>query len=241
MLSITLQLIDRYPIRQHPLIVKFVKGCYNLNPPKPKYNVTWDPNRVLNFVVSFGDNSALPISVLVGKLATLLALATPLRVSELVSISFLSVKFSENWVQFALSKLRKAQRNGPVQSFTHPACPESETCPVTTLRSYVDCTGTNRPSNNEGMLFISMIAPFGSVKGSTGGRQIKNFLREAEINTAVFSAHSNRSLASSLTVGRGLSIDAVLRLAIGPAKRRLATFTIAESKQHFQQQQQPQI
>jgi hypothetical protein len=76
------------------------------------------------------------------------------------------------------------------------------------------------------MLFISMIAPFGSVKGSTGGRQIKNFLREAEINTAVFSAHSNRSLASSLTVGRGLSIDAVLRLAIGPAKRRLAALTI---------------
>lgn len=226
MLCITLQFMDRCPIRQHPLIIKFLKGCYNLNPPKPKYNVTWDPNRVLNYMVSLGDNNALPISVLVGKLATLLALATPLRVSELVSIPFLPVKLSENWVQFALSKLRKAQRNGPVQSFTLPACPDLDTCPVTTLRSYVDCTGTNRPSNNEGMLFISMIAPFGSVKGSTGDRRIKNFLREAGINTAVFSAHSNRSFASSLTVGRGLSIDVVLRLAIGPAKRSLAAFTI---------------
>jgi hypothetical protein len=74
------------------------------------------------------------------------------------------------------------------------------------------------------MLFISMIAPFGSVKGSTGGRQIKNFLREAEINTAVFSAHSNRSLASSLTVGRGLSIDAVLRLAIWASQTTFSRF-----------------
>jgi integrase len=211
MLSVTLKPADGCPIGQHPLIVKLLKGCYNRNPPKPKYNVTWDPSLVLNFMASSGDNSALPISMLIGKLATLFALATLLRVSELASIPFSSIKFTENSVQFALSKPRKAQRNDPLQSFTLPACPDSDACPVASLRSYVERTGTNRPSKDEGMLFISTIAPFGPVTGNTVGRWIKNFLKTAGIDTSIFSAHSTRSAAASLAVARGLSIDAVLQ------------------------------
>ena len=61
------------------------------------------------------------------------------------------------------------------------------------------------------MLFIGTIAPYAPVTGNTVGRWIKNFLKTAGIDTAVFSAHSTRSAAASLAVARGLSIDAILQ------------------------------
>jgi hypothetical protein len=61
------------------------------------------------------------------------------------------------------------------------------------------------------MLFISMIAPFGSVTGNTVGRWITIFLKVSGINTTEFSAHSTRSAASSLAIARELSTGTVLQ------------------------------
>ncbi|KZS10489.1 Uncharacterized protein APZ42_025037 [Daphnia magna] len=145
MLSATLSAIDGIPIGQQPLIVKLLKGCYNQNPPRPRYDFTWDPNRVFQFMSSLGSNEFLPLPPLSGKLVTLLALATLLRVSELASIAFASVELAVNTVRFSLSKPRKSQRSGPLQSFTLSACPDLNTCPVEALRFYVNRTSINRP------------------------------------------------------------------------------------------------
>ena len=174
-LSTTLPSIDGSPIGQHPLIIKLLKGCYNRNPPRPRYDSTWNPIRVLQFMSTLGSNEFLPLPTLSGKLVTLLALATLLRVSELVSVTFASVIPAENTVKFSLSKPRKAQRSGPLQTVTLAAFPDSNTCPVEALRSYVNRTNINRPPIQEGMLFISLAAPFRAVTGNTIGRWIKNF------------------------------------------------------------------
>ena len=166
MLSTTLPSIDGIPIGQHPLVIRLLKGCYNRNPPKPRYDSTWDPSRVIQFMSSLGNNELIPLPNLSGKLVTLLALATLLRVSELASIAFSSVKLSQKSVRFALSKPRKAQRNGSLQTFTLAACPDQNTCPVETLRSYIVRTSVNRPPSPEGMLFISLVAPFRAVTGN---------------------------------------------------------------------------
>ena len=67
----------------HQLVKNSLTACYNLNPPKPKYSSTWDPDVVLRLLSSLGENSALPLTVLSQKVAILLAVK---RVSELASI-----------------------------------------------------------------------------------------------------------------------------------------------------------
>ena len=67
----------------HQLVKNLLTACYNLNPPKPKYSSTWDPDVVLRLLSSLGENSALPLTVLSQKVAILLAVK---RVSELASI-----------------------------------------------------------------------------------------------------------------------------------------------------------
>ncbi|KZR97340.1 Uncharacterized protein APZ42_007848, partial [Daphnia magna] len=58
MLSVTLQSLDGIPVGQHPLIVKLLKGVYNRNPPRPKYDSTWDPNQVIEFMSSLDSDDS---------------------------------------------------------------------------------------------------------------------------------------------------------------------------------------
>ena len=57
MLSMTLDPIDGHNIGEHPLVIQLLKGCYNLNPPKPRYESFGDPDLVLSYFNSLGDNS----------------------------------------------------------------------------------------------------------------------------------------------------------------------------------------
>ena len=98
-----------------------------------------------------------------------------------------------------------------MQTFTLGACPDQNTCPVETLRSYIDRTSANRPPGPDSMLFISLVAPFRAVTGNSIGRWIKTFLKSAGVDTEIFSAHSTRSAASSLAVSKGISIDKILQ------------------------------
>ncbi len=42
MLSVTLEPIVSTPVGQHPLVIRLLKGCYNQNPPLPRYATLWD-------------------------------------------------------------------------------------------------------------------------------------------------------------------------------------------------------
>lgn len=211
MLSMTLSPVDERQVGQHPLVVKLLKGCFNLRPPKPKYTHTWDPDIVFDLMRREKDNEELDLDFLSGKLATLLALATLLRVSELASIDRNSIKFTPHDVSFQLSKLRKTQSQGPLLSITLPTCAEKRICPVNCLGIYVYKTDVLRPNSNK--LFLTLIAPYRPVTGSTIGRWVKPFLAKAGVDTTVFSAHSTRGAAASKAVANGVPTDAVMRAA----------------------------
>ena len=55
MLSATLDQVEGKPIGQHPLVVRLMKGCYNLDSPRPRYTTTWDVGIVLNFMRRSGE------------------------------------------------------------------------------------------------------------------------------------------------------------------------------------------
>jgi len=211
MLSVTLGSIGGFPIGSHPLVIKLMKGCYNRNPPKPKYESTWDPEVVLEFIRSLGSNEGLSFKDLSAKLVCLVALATLLRVSDIAGIDYESISIDEFDAHFSLSRPMKAQHSGPlkrIQLRSHQD--DALICPLVCLRNYISRTDSFRSEDDGGNLILGLNAPHGPVTGSTVGRWIKELLGRARID-AVFSAHSTRSAAASAAVRAGVSIDKVLR------------------------------
>jgi hypothetical protein len=211
MISKTLPLIEGKPIGSHSLIKNILSGCYNLNPPKLKYNSSWDPNVAITFIASLGDNRLLRLTILARKTVVLLALASLLRVSELAAINLQSIAFLNDGGNFSLFKPRKAQHSGPLQSFFIPSLQDPGSCPVEAVRSYIDVTTPYRNSSNNTKLFILCIKPHRVVTSNTVSGWIRSLLTAAGIDTAIFSAHSTRGAAASKAFNVGMSMDAILK------------------------------
>ena len=213
MLSTTLGKIDGFDIGKHPLVVQLLKGVYHSNPPRPKYNATWDVDTVLQFFESAPINTSLDLRALAWKTATLLALVTMFRTSELASIEFSSVSFSHSGVNFSLSRLRKSQRTGPLQSHSIASLDNANWCPVEAIKAYLSATKQFRDVSQAKNLFIGLVKPHRSVTGSTVGHWIKNQLAAAGIDTTTFTAHSTRGASASKAASMGVPISQILKTA----------------------------
>ncbi|KZR97350.1 Uncharacterized protein APZ42_007834, partial [Daphnia magna] len=211
MLSSTLNLTASglKDVGKHPLVVQLMKGIYQGKPPIPKYSATWDPSVVINHFVSTARRN-MSLIQLARKTVTLLALATLLRCSELNSIQLDSVSFSATKVFFNLGVLRKSQRSGPLMRYSLDEWENPLICPVACLRSYLERTANLRSSLNNSGVFIGSNKPHNPVTGSTIGRWIKDQLKEAGIDTSIFSAHSTRGAAASIAASAGVPIQTIL-------------------------------
>jgi site-specific recombinase XerD len=168
----------------------------------------WEPEKVLSYIASLGENSSLSLSQLAGKAVTLIALATLLRVAEIAAIGLQSVKFSNEAVHFSLKTLRKTQRVGPLGSFSI----KKFSNPVETIKTFMKATVAFRSgTEDEIRLWVSVRPPQGPVTANTIARWIKNVLKESGIDTNTFSAHSTRSVAASQAARVGWSTEAILR------------------------------
>ena len=130
MLSSTLEQSGTIPVGQLPSVKQLLKGAFNRNPPRPRYDRTRDVSKVVDLIASWGPNESLDLSRLTRKLAMLLALATLLRTSELSSISLDSVQFTEVGATFTLGRPRKSQRSGALQSVKIKKLDDPLVCPV---------------------------------------------------------------------------------------------------------------
>jgi hypothetical protein len=156
MLSVTLEPIVSTPVGQHPLVIRLLKGCYNQNPPLPRYSTLWDVETVFQFMRNSEDNLSLSFSALSRKLSTLQAISTLLRVSELASVDRLSITFTQTGAQFTLSKPRKSQFCAPLRLVSFIKVPERKICPVDCLRAYLFISDYYRSEENNHHLFISL-------------------------------------------------------------------------------------
>jgi hypothetical protein len=86
----------------------------------------------------------LNLTQLSKKLATLLALATFLRVSELSSIIRQLVRFSNSGVSFSLGRPRKAQNGGALRTIVVDKLSDPLIRPVQCLGSYIYLTDVKR-------------------------------------------------------------------------------------------------
>ena len=210
-LSKTLPNVENYPVGQHPLVVALLRGCYNTNPPKPRYSSTWNSKRVFTYASQQGFHEFLSLQVLSWKTATLLALAGFFRVEELASVCRTTVELSRDTLHFNLSMPRKSQKSGELESFSFKKFPDPKCCPVVAVRDYMD--RTHSKCTEQSMLFVGLHKPPRTASRSTIGRWIKEYLALVGTDVNTFSAHSTRTAAASKAVAVGIPIDAILRAA----------------------------
>lgn len=233
MLSSTLSLAPSglSEVGKHPLVTTLLKGMYNARPPLPKYTNTWDPTIVLNHLDATAARELSTLS-LARKLATLIAITTLLRCGEIASIKADSIAFSQSEASFTLGKPRKSQHSGALKRISVAAWhPNEVICPVTCLKAYLTKTKEWRTPSNAGHLFIGSTRPHNPVSSSTISRWIKDQLREAGVDTSVYSAHSTRSAAASKAAASGISISSILSKGSWASESTFAKFYHRETRQ----------
>lgn len=200
------------PIGEHILVNKFLRGVRNIRPNLPRYSRIWDVSTVLKYLEMCAPGKCLNLLQLSQKLVTLIALITGQRCQTIKALDLDDVVFSNAAAKFHIKTLLKHdstyKRGNNVITLT--AYPENKKlCAVTYLKQYINRTKLLRTNNK---LFIGSQEPHKPVSSSTISRWIKTTLKDAGINTQLYSAHSTRAAATS-AVAKEVDISVIMSAA----------------------------
>ena len=214
-LSGVLPPMEGFPVGQHPLVVRLLKGILNLRPAMPRYQQSWDVNVALDYMRSLPGNQVLPLKVLTQKLALLLALTAPKRSSELKLLDLRFMRILPEGVVFELPGMTKTSSE-IIHVFFAKFDDCESICVLRCLQSYISRTNIFRPlvdpATNQ-QLLISYHRPHKPVQSCTIARWIKSFLGSAGIDTSIFKGHPTRSASTSKARAGGISLEDVLKMA----------------------------
>jgi len=121
-----------------------------------------------------------------------MALSNADRCSDLAALDRDYMRWTTSGVHFTVVQLTKTRRDGPPRAVFYPALLEdSEICPVTNLRRYIELT-TSQVASMEAPkpVFITSRKPFRRARPATIGHWIKDTLKMAGVDTERFPAHS---------------------------------------------------
>ena len=208
--------VDGYEVGQHPLVSRVMKGAFNLRPPQPRYETTWDVSKVLDFIVSLGPSENLSLRDLTWKLAMLLALTRPSRSADLAKLDLRFRRITPEGVVFQEAGLAKQSRSGRTRAeFFFPGFEDPLLCPKATLKVYEGRTECFRKQGEteHTRLFLAVVKPHKPVCSSTLARWLKSLLEKAGIDTGIFKAHSVRGAATSAAANAGVTMADILKAA----------------------------
>ena len=131
--------VEGVVIGQHPIITRLLKGIYNVRPPLPRYNGTWNVQTALNHLESLGETKNLTLKLLTMKTVFLLAITRPSRSADLSQLDIERMKTGTNGITFLPASLAKQSRQGrAIAEFFFPSFqPNFTICPVHTLQEYL--------------------------------------------------------------------------------------------------------
>ena len=212
-LSLYLDKVEGLSIGNHPLCVRFLKAVSKLRPPMPKYNVVWDPSKVLDVFRNWDTNDKISLKLLSVKLVCLLMLCTGQRVQTIHLIKVENVKVTDEGVLIFIPDCIKTSAPGRSQPVLElKQFSESKVCVVRTLREYLNRTRSIRAEKCNS-LFISFTRPHKAVGKESLARWLKMGLQEAKIDTTIYSAHSFRHSSTSSALRGGANIDVIFKSA----------------------------
>lgn len=189
---------DTILVGQHPLVIRYLKGVFNLRPTRPKYSCVWDVQIVLNYLCKLSPVKLISRKELTLKLTMLLALTNATRVQSLHLISVNSVIKLKSEFVFVVDGLLKQSRPGYKEPVISCKCypPDRRLCIFTVLKEYLFRTKDLR-SQGDNKLLISYVKPFKPVSKDTISRWIKVVMTRSGINTDIFGSHSVRAASVS--------------------------------------------
>lgn len=200
-------------IGENTNVKRFCKGVSRLRPVRPKYDVTWDPKIVLDFLSKWYPNDTISLQQLSEKLATLLALTTGHRIQTLIAIDIKNITKSEKQIEIKIPAQLKTSGPRKVQpNLILPFYSENPSiCVASTLLVYLE--RSNNLRQNITNLFISWKKPHKAVTTQSLSRWIKNTLQESGLDTSIFSAYSTRHASTSAANRNGVNIDLIRKTA----------------------------
>ena len=149
--------IDGTSVGAHPLVVRYMKGVFNLRPTKPRYSGTWDVSMVLRFLQTWSSVKLMSLKQLTLKLTMLIALTNAARVQSIHQIHVHNMKKCFNEYVFEYSGLLKQCRPGykmpVVRMKAHP--PNRRLCIYFVVKEYLARTESLR--NGEEALLLSYV------------------------------------------------------------------------------------
>lgn len=196
-------------------VSRFLKGVFRTKPSHPRYQSTWDPNVVLNFLGNWYPNEDLSIARLTKKLVALLALSTAQRVQTLSLIRLTNIRVNAQNVEVIITDSIKTSAPGrPMPRLIIPFFTEKEQiCPATALLTYIENTRKFRHLPQTDKLLLTTKKPFHNASSATISHWIKNVLSESGVDISIFSAHSTRHASTSAANRKGLSVEVIKRTA----------------------------
>lgn len=197
-----------------PLIKRYLKGIYNQNPPKPKYDTTWDPYPVLSFLEKLVPLDRLTLEQLSYKLVTLLALISAHRVQTLSKIKIHNIIRFEDRLEILIPDRMKSSgknRQQPVLKIPF-FLDKPELCLATCILFYIEKTESFREEGYD-TLILTHKRPFHAASSQTISRWIKHTLKMSGISTEQYSGHSVRHAATSAANRGGVSVEEIRKRA----------------------------
>lgn len=185
-----------------------------MKPPKPRYQITWNPAIVFNFLKSWTPNEKLSLEKITKKLITILALYTAQRAQTLSLIKLKNIFKYENEIIIKIpDRIKTTAKNKFQPCLNIPFMPEhEELCPAKILNCYLNITKNLRPKNDD-KLFLTFKKPYHAASTQTISRWIKQTIGEAGVDTNIFSAHSTRHAATSKAIKNGIDLETIFRTA----------------------------
>ncbi|CAG2243320.1 unnamed protein product [Mytilus edulis] len=205
--------IDSIPVGRHAMVIRYMKGIFNLRPPRPRYESTWDVSKVLHFLRSLSPVKYLKLKDLTLKLTMLIALTNAARAQSIHLMNVNHVHKVKGEFIFVLNELVKQSRPGykepTVNIKAYP--PDRRLCVYTVYKEYVFRTKLFRGKHEP--LLLSYVKPHQPVSRDTISRWIKVVMAKANIDTTIFKAHSVRSASVSKAKMNAVPISRILQKA----------------------------
>lgn len=200
------------PIGQNSRISALITGIFNLRPPLPRYTFVWDVSDVLDFIRKLPTDDSISNKDLTLKLASLLAITSASRASE---VCFLDIRFlsrGKKSYEFEFSKLTKSWRRGkPRPKLSFCFFPEEPSlCVCKTIDQYLERSKAWR-SKEDSQLLLSHVNPHDPVAVGTVSKWLMQVLELSGIDTNTFTGHSTRYASTSKAKVVGIPLQEIVK------------------------------
>ena len=135
----TVILIAEKPVGMHPLVIRLLKGMFNLRPSLPRNIVSWDPQIVLNHLKTLSPVKNLSLKDLTLKAVTLFWLLSGQRGQSVQLVDVRNITLTAHVVKVRFGDVLKVTRPGFQQQEVSikAYAPDRRLCLVTVLREYI--------------------------------------------------------------------------------------------------------